>query len=89
MYCIGFGLVLDFWITLDDGTIVHLNYNTRLRFPARFAGDSRTVYLDGEAYIKVAVDKDRPFMVVTSNATIKQYGTEFSVNTTAGRVFRL
>lgn len=74
----------EFWITLEDGSIVHLNYNTRLRFPAHFASDSRTVYLEGEAYFKIAKDADRPFMVVTDNATIKQYGTEFSVNTAGG-----
>lgn len=74
----------EFWITLEDGSIVHLNYNTRLRFPARFASDSRTVYLEGEAYFKVAQEADRPFMVITDNAIIKEYGTEFSVCTTGG-----
>ncbi len=74
----------EFWVTLDDGTIVHLNYNTKLKFPAHFASDSRTVYLEGEAYFKVAEEKGRPFMVVTADAVVKEYGTEFSVNTNKG-----
>lgn len=71
----------EFWITLEDGTIVHLNYNTKLKFPAHFASDSRTVYLEGEAYFKVSKESGRPFMVVTGDAVIKEYGTEFSVST--------
>lgn len=74
----------EFWITLEDGTIVHLNYNTKLKFPAHFSSDSRTVYLDGEAYFKVSKEKNRPFMVVTNKAVVKEYGTEFSVNTKKG-----
>lgn len=71
----------EFWVTLEDGTIVHLNYNTKLKFPAHFASDSRTVYLEGEAYFKVSKEKGRPFMVVTHDAVVKEYGTEFSVST--------
>lgn len=74
----------EFWITLEDGSTVHLNYNTKLRFPAHFDSETRTVYLEGEAYFKIAKDSKRPFMVVTNNAIIKEYGTEFSVNTTDG-----
>lgn len=71
----------EFWVTLEDGTIVHLNYNTKLKFPAHFASDSRTVYLEGEAYFKVSKENGRPFMVVTNDAVVKEYGTEFSVST--------
>lgn len=74
----------EFWITLEDGTIVHLNYNTKLRFSAHFSSNSRTVYLEGEAYFKVSKEKERPFMVVTNKAVVKEYGTEFSVNTKKG-----
>ena len=43
------------------------------------------VYLKGEAYFKIAKDA-RPFYVVTDQGIIKQYGTEFNVNTfTSGR----
>ena len=71
----------EFWLTLDDGTRVHLNYGTSLTYPVRFAPDERVVELDGEAFFFVAKDKKRPFYVKTRNGTVKEYGTSFNVNT--------
>ncbi|MBR1400434.1 MAG: FecR domain-containing protein [Prevotella sp.] len=71
----------EFWLTLDDGTLVHLNYNTRLIYPEKFGRGDRNVILDGEAYFMVAKDKSRPFIVHTPNGDVKVYGTEFNVNT--------
>ena len=73
----------EFWITLGDGSRVHLNYDTRLKFPVRFEDDNRSVFLDGEAYFDVAKDASRPFRVVTGNGVVEVYGTSFDVNTTA------
>ena len=71
----------EFWMTLEDGTRVHLNYGSRLVYPIHFGGDTREVELQGEAYFFVAKDKDRPFIVHTPNGDVKQYGTEFNINT--------
>ena len=73
----------EFWVTLDDGTLVHLNYNTRLIYPEKFGRGDRNVILDGEAYFMVAKDKSRPFVVHTPDGDVKVYGTEFNVNTRA------
>ncbi len=70
----------EYRITLSDGTRVHLNYNTRLKFPVVFGKKARVVYLKGEAFFEVAHDAERPFYVVTENIKIKQYGTAFNVN---------
>ncbi len=70
----------EFRVIFEDGTEVHLNYDTKLRYPANFDSKERVVYLEGEAYFKIAKDS-RPFYVVTQNGTVKQYGTEFNVNT--------
>ena len=70
----------EYWVTLDDGTLVHLNYNSRLIYPEKF-GDRRDVILDGEAYFMVAKDKSRQFVVHTPQGDVKVYGTEFVVNT--------
>lgn len=72
----------EYWMVFDDGTTVHLNYNTTLMYPSHFSSASRTVYLDGEAYFQVAKDK-RPFRVVTRDGIVKEYGTSFNVNTHA------
>lgn len=74
----------EYWITLDDGTIVHLNSSSRLIYPEHFGSGKRDVILDGEAYFLVAQDKSRPFIVHTPNGDIKEYGTKFHVNTNAG-----
>lgn len=72
----------EFWMVLDDGTYVHLNYNTTLIYPNHFTGSERRVKLKGEAYFAVAKDsKKRPFIVETANGDIHDYGTEFNVNT--------
>ena len=66
--------------TLPDGTSVFLNRNSSLRFPLKYAKDSRCVKLDGEAYFEVAHDPDRPFVVMTDNdLQIQVLGTKFNV----------
>lgn len=72
----------EFWMVLDDGTYVHLNYDTKLEYPNHFVGSQRKVKLSGEAYFVVAKDaKKRPFIVETTNGDVHDYGTEFNVNT--------
>lgn len=74
----------EYWLVLEDGTRVHLNYSTTLKYPGHFADDNRTVYLDGEAYFEVNHENGRPFYVITDNGTVKEYGTTFNINTKAG-----
>ena len=71
----------EFWLKLDDGTLVHLNYNTRVIYPEKFGRSKREVYLNGEAYFMVAKDKSRPFIVHTPEGDIKVHGTEFYAST--------
>lgn len=71
----------EFWLRLEDGTLVHLNYNTRIVYPEHFTGATRDVILEGEAYFMVAHDRRHPFIVHTPQGEVRQYGTEFNVNT--------
>lgn len=74
----------EFWVTLSDGTIVHLNYGSKLTYAAKFGEGSRDVSLEGEAYFKVAHRENVPFRVLTPNGTVvKDIGTAFNVNTRA------
>jgi transmembrane sensor len=66
-------------IILSDGTRVFLNSGSRLEFPPVFAGKSREVILEGEAYFEVTPDKEKPFYVKTAAFTMKVYGTKFNV----------
>lgn len=69
---------VDFKVTLPDGTEVWLNAESSLQFPMAFTKDSRKVILTGEAYFKVAHDKESPFVVETDKMKIRVLGTEFN-----------
>lgn len=71
---------LDYQVRLSDGTTVWLNSTTTMRFPFSFNGNSREVYIDGEAYFKIAPDAKKPFIVHSGNNSIRVLGTEFNVN---------
>lgn len=67
-------------ITLSDSTTVFLNSGTLLIYPKEFTGKNRTVYLSGEAIFDVAKNAHRPFIVSTTDLSIKVHGTLFNVS---------
>ena len=70
-----------FELQLSDGTIVHLNSGTTLKYPVKFiASENRQVFLDGEAYFDVAKDKTHPFVVNADNLNVRVLGTHFNVS---------
>lgn len=66
-------------ITLPDGTQVMINSQSTLLYPQQFTGDTRCVYLIGEADFKVKRDEKHPFIVKTSDFQVTALGTEFNV----------
>lgn len=69
-------------VTLPDGSQVHLNYQSSLRYQAADYGQTeRRVYLEGEAFFEVQRDEQRPFIVETQKLTTRVLGTSFNVNT--------
>ncbi|OUN62314.1 MULTISPECIES: FecR family protein [unclassified Butyricimonas] len=71
----------EFRVKLSDGTIVHLNADSELKYPLTFSRKERRVYLKGEAWFEVAKDQECPFYVTTDDIQVRVYGTEFNVNT--------
>lgn len=69
----------EFKVTLEDGTEVWLNADSKLRYPETFSGNERRVEVTGEAYFKVAKDTEKPFYVVSGGQEVRVYGTEFNV----------
>lgn len=67
-------------LTLPDGTRVMLNSKSTLLYPEEFAGETRSVYLIGEANFKVKPDKEHPFIVKANDFQVTALGTEFNVN---------
>ncbi len=70
-----------FQLQLSDGTVVHLNSGTTLKYPVKFiAGENRQVFLDGEAFFDVAKDKKHPFIVNADDLNVRVLGTHFNVS---------
>jgi ferric-dicitrate binding protein FerR (iron transport regulator) len=66
-------------LKLSDGTSVWLNSGSSIRYPDKFIGKNRTVFLSGEAYFEVESNPDKPFIVETANIKVKATGTKFNV----------
>ncbi|MFC0780534.1 FecR family protein [Flavobacterium sp. HJSW_4] len=66
-------------IKLSDGTQIWLNAGSVLKYPKEFKGDTREVYLSGEAFFDVAKDKKHPFIIHTNKMDTKVLGTSFNV----------
>jgi transmembrane sensor len=67
-------------IVLADGTKVFLNAVSSIKYPTQFNGNQRMVELEGEAYFEVAKNKNKPFIVKSSNQAIEVLGTHFNVH---------
>lgn len=66
-------------VLLSDGTKVHLNYGSSLKYPQVFSDKTREVILSGEGYFDVAHNPKKPFIVRTGILNIKALGTSFNV----------
>jgi hypothetical protein len=67
------------YILLSEGTRVWLNSGSKLVFPSIFKGNTREVYLEGEAFFEVASNEQKPFYVKTDAFKTKVYGTKFVI----------
>jgi len=65
---------------LGDGTKVWLNHGSKLEYPLRFEGETRKVFLTGEAYFEVVHNAKIPFIVGTNYLEVKATGTAFNVS---------
>ena len=70
-------------ITLDDGTKVWINAETKLKYPVAFVGDCREVFLEGEAFFDVTKN-EKPFVVKTSFGDVRVLGTAFGISAYTG-----
>ena len=76
-------------VTLPDGSLVRLNGNSTLKYPNDWSDtDDREVWLDGEAFFRVAKKQTArgrlKFITHTPNLDISVLGTQFNVNTRRG-----
>lgn len=71
----------DYKMFLADGSEVHLNSGTEVIFSLALKGSSREITISGEAFLRVAPQAGRPFLVHTPHGTVQVLGTSFNVNT--------
>ncbi|MBD1387366.1 FecR domain-containing protein [Mucilaginibacter rigui] len=66
-------------LTLADGTKIWLNGGSKLSYPEAFRGDKREITLTGEAFLDVAHNATKAFIVHTGNIRTQVLGTSFNV----------
>lgn len=66
-------------IELTDGSKIWLNADSKIKYPPVFAGNTREVYLNGEAFFEVAKNPSKPFIIHLANGTVRVLGTSFNV----------
>lgn len=66
-------------VQLSDGSQVHLNYGSKIKYPQFFVGNTREVILEGEGFFEVAHNPEKPFIVKTGGINVKALGTSFNV----------
>ncbi len=64
---------------LPDGSVVILNKNSEISYPAHFDGDKRNVTLKGEAFFSITANKAKPFVIDAGNSSVTVVGTTFNV----------
>lgn len=69
------------FLELADGTRIWVNANTRVVYPVTFEEKKREIYVEGEIYIEVYPDENRPFIVKSKKMDIRVLGTKFNVST--------
>lgn len=73
----------EYVLVLADETKIWLNSESRITYPVAFAGKTREITLEGEAYFEIAEDTAKPFIVHTAEFDIRVTGTQFNVRTYA------
>ncbi|WP_215224065.1 FecR family protein [Echinicola shivajiensis] len=65
---------------LPDGSMVWLNSDSKLSYPAQFTNEERALSLKGEAFFEVEHNPEKPFRVTSSNLVTTALGTSFNIN---------
>ena len=67
-------------LTLNDGTKVWINTGSKLIYPITFEKHVREIFVEGEIFLDVTTDPERPFIVQTGVSSVKVLGTQFNVS---------
>ncbi|SCW53794.1 FecR family protein [Mucilaginibacter sp. NFR10] len=73
--------------TLADGTKIWLNAGSKLTYPETFRGEKREIKLEGEAFLDVAHDPAKAFIIHTGQVSTHVLGTSFNIKAYANESF--
>lgn len=65
--------------TLEDGTHITLNSESKISIPSNYGKEKRTVEMIGEAFFDVTPNPNNPFVIKNGTAEVKVLGTSFNV----------
>lgn len=71
-------------LILPDGTKVWLNAKTDIEYKHSYWGTNRELKLNGEAYLEVQHNENKPFIVTTKKTHVTVLGTKFNVRSKEG-----
>jgi ferric-dicitrate binding protein FerR (iron transport regulator) len=72
-------------LILPDGTIVHLNSGSSMKYPVSFSNlEERRIELIGEGFFEVENLDDKPFIVDVGRLQVEVTGTRFNVDAYSG-----
>jgi transmembrane sensor len=66
-------------VMLSDGSVIHMNKQSSIKYPEKFGKTKRDVYFWGEAFFDIAADKTKPFVIEVGETRVKVVGTSFDV----------
>lgn len=67
-------------ITFIDGSKIWVNSGSKVIYPAKFTDHNREIFVEGEIYLDIVHDENRPFIVKTKTMEIRDLGTQFNVS---------
>ena len=71
-------------LNLPDGSTVLLAQGSSIKHSKHFSEQVRLIELSGEAFFNVAKDKNRPFIINTSQTQTQVLGTSFRISEASG-----
>lgn len=66
-------------VTFADGTKIWVNSGSKVIYPVKFSDKKREIFVEGEIFLHVSHDEQKPFIVKTRQMDIKVLGTQFNV----------
>ncbi|WP_085537307.1 FecR family protein [Massilibacteroides vaginae] len=65
--------------TLEDGTHIVLNSESKIKIPSDYNKENRHVEMIGEGFFNVTSNPEKPFIIMSGQTQVKVLGTSFNV----------